>query len=450
VNTNELSELLRDATDGLEPATGFTQKVLEGGRRRRLRRRITMAAGALVVVVVVAGTTVVSRDDAAPPMPSTDQRLTTPTKGDLADDQAFLAEAIRVWRAELPLAQENRLRFYDDMRGEPHVVWAGNTPAGPAAVIMQQTYIHQDYWVRASWSGMRMAEGLVGIDAADGKLKLLGTRSPLDEREPVSFYLFGPDDRTMLIVDEGKPLYYATNGTDAYPDPQELGGPFRPEWRRIQAHDGAALVSIPDHSGPGQALRLAYHGDHPPDSVDINTKLIARINPASSYLDFRLSDPNYRIPIPNFFRWKDKWTFGTPVSGLNTNRLVFTVDDRIHSQWQITIWLPGRVLLLKETQIDQEKSQFDSKGSVLTVGIGTIVSNDLDVTLVDIARVDHDAALPIKYHIPDGGGWVVARKGQSLSYRTTPDGQWEDAGKDAALLPDNAVEVKVGDKVVKL
>jgi hypothetical protein len=444
VNTNELSELLRDATDGLEPATGFTQKVLEGGRRRRFRRRVTIAAGALVVVAV-AGTVVTSSNDAAP-MPPADQLLTTPTKGDLADDQAFLAEAINVWRAELPLAQENRFRFYDDMRGEPHVVWAGNTPAGRAAVIVQQANIHQDYWVRASQAGMRMAEGLVAIDVADGKLKLVATRSPHDEREPVSYYMFGPEDRTMLIVDEGKPLYYSTNANAA----EMTSGSFRPEWRRVQARDGAALVSITS-PGPRQVQHiLAFHGDHPPEVVDFNTKSIARINPASAYLQFRLSDPKYRIPIPNFFQWKDKWTFGTPVSGLNTNGLVFTVDDRIHSQWQITVWLPGRVLLVKETQIDQEKSQFDSKGSVLTVGIGTIVQNDLDVDLVDVARMDHDAVLPVKYHVPDGGGWVVAQKGQSLSYRTTPDGQWQDAGKGAALLPDNAVEVKVGDKVVKL
>jgi hypothetical protein len=458
VNTSELSGLLRDATDGVEPSTGFTRKVLDGGRRRRLRRRITVAASAVVVAAVaVAGTVVAVRDDAAP-VSVTDQRLTTPTRGDLATDRLFLNEVLGIWQDELPLAAENRYRFYDDPRGDPHIVWAGDTPVGRAAVVVQQIFVHQDYWVRPSRAGMRLAEGLVAVDPADGELKLVGTRSHLSPPEAVPYFLFGPDNRTMLIVDEGKPLYYATEAdavTDTSGDNSAAVisvSPIKPQWHPIRASGGIALVSVSDRPGPGQAhVSFAYQGDHPPERVEIGTKGMGFASTSSEYLATRLGGSEDRLPIPNFFRWKDTWTFGTPVTGVSTNSAQFTVDDRIHSAWQITVWLPGRVVIVKETQIDKEPSQFDRNGSVLTVTSGRIVQNDLaDVHLVDVARVDHDAVLPISYHIPDGGGWVVAQKGKPLSYRTAAGGQWQDAGRDAALLPDNAVEVKVDGQVVTL
>lgn len=70
--------------------------------------------------------------------------------------------------------------------------------------------------------------------------------------------------------------------------------------------------------------------------------------------------------------------------------------------------------------------------------------------IVDAGPVDRNAVLPVRFRIPDGGGWVVAHRGTNLSYRTTPDGRWQDTGDDAAWLPDNATQVKVGDQVVTL
>jgi hypothetical protein len=451
VNTTELSELLRDATDGLEPPRDFARHVLAGGRRRRLRRRLTVVASAVAVAAAATTGTVVALD-ADPGVDTAENVLSAPTQGDLAGDRAFLNQVVRVWDAELPLAEEARMRFYDDPRGDPHVLWAGNTPAGRAAVVVQQVYLHRDYWVRASWSGMRMAKGLIAIDPADGKLKLLGTWSPLNAPEAVTYFRFGPEDRTMLIVDEGKPLYYSSRPNDA--DPNGNVGNFRPDWHRVQARDGVALVSITDRldssSGRGQVQRiLAYQGDHPPAVVTLDTASVANSDPASGYLHDRLDSPEDRVPLPNYFRWQDTWTFGTPVDGLDLDWVENTIDDRIHSAWRVVVWLPDRVLVVKETMIDHEKSEFDSNGSVLTVGIGRIKQGRFDVDLVDVARVDHDAVLPIKYHIPDGGGWVVVQKEKALSYRTQ-GGQWQDAGRDAALLPDNAVEVKVGDKAVTL
>lgn len=62
--------------------------------------------------------------------------------------------------------------------------------------------------------------------------------------------------------------------------------------------------------------------------------------------------------------------------------------------------------------------------------------------------INRNVPLPVRYRLPDGQGWLVAAYGKALSYRT--DGDWHDVGRDAALLPDNATQVRVGDQVVDL
>jgi hypothetical protein len=57
--------------------------------------------------------------------------------------------------------------------------------------------------------------------------------------------------------------------------------------------------------------------------------------------------------------------------------------------------------------------------------------------------LNHSEALPVRLRVPDGQGWVVAHYGAQLQYRASADGAWQDAGSDAALLPDNAAQVQV-------
>lgn len=444
MNTTELSRLLHDATDGLEPPENFAGHVLAGSRRRRLRRRLTVAASAVAVIAVATtGTVVVLSHDTAPGVDIANELLTRPTKGVLAGDRKFLNEVLDVWQSDLTYMDEARFRLYDDLRGEPHIFWAGDTPAGRAAVVVQQTYVHEDHWVHAQYAGMRTVRGLVATDPADGKLKLVATRSPFDNAPDVATtFLFGAHDRTTLILDEGKPLYYAISSTVISPNSTR----YRVQWRRIQAHDGAALMSTDDFVHMTEPFRT-YQGDHPPEVVDVMRP--NGVADAMGGLGHRQLNPDFRLPIPNFFPWQDKWTIGTPVAGVDTEELERTA--RTHSGWQITVWSHDRVILLRENMIVDNKSKSPPQGAVLTVRTDEIVQNRLGTSeSTDVGVVDHDAVLPIRYHIPDGGGWVVARAGKSLAYRTTPDGQWQDAGTGAALLPDNAVQVRVGDKVVTL
>jgi hypothetical protein len=61
---------------------------------------------------------------------------------------------------------------------------------------------------------------------------------------------------------------------------------------------------------------------------------------------------------------------------------------------------------------------------------------DNAVTTDPVGPVDRGAVLPVKFHITNGeGGWVVARLGKSLSYRTEPNGRWTDGGRTRAGTP---------------
>ena len=107
----------------------------------------------------------------------------------------------------------------------------------------------------------------------------------------------------------------------------------------------------------------------------------------------------------------------------------------------------GRTVALQETQ---------NRTGMPELTVLVIRPPDNTTTMDNIGSVgsvgaaDQGAVLPVRFRIPSGGGWIVADKGKQLSYRTAPDGEWQDAGRDAALLPDNATEVKVDGETVPL
>ncbi|MGI8870941.1 MAG: hypothetical protein ACR2F6_19390 [Mycobacteriales bacterium] len=64
--------------------------------------------------------------------------------------------------------------------------------------------------------------------------------------------------------------------------------------------------------------------------------------------------------------------------------------------------------------------------------------------------VDVRSPLPIRVHLPKRQGWVVAQKEATLSYRMSPNGTWTRTGKNAALLPEAATQVRVNATIVTL
>lgn len=434
MNTTELTDLLRDVTDGLEPPQDFTQQVLSGGRRRRRRRGIAVATSVAAVIALGAGAAVVVLTDT----PST--QVAEPTKGNLAGDQAFLDQARAAWTSGLSYAPDAASRMYDDRRGEPHVRWAGDTPAGRAAIVSQQVNVSEAIPGDMPY-GLQDVEGLVAIDPTDGRLKLVDVAG-IGETQPglADLYKFGPEDRTMLIVDRGKPLAYAHGYVQ-----EDVR--YRYEWHPVEPRDGVAIVPIPQGKDPKETV--AYEGPNPPAVLgDEHIQPYYRWT-SSMYMSARLTDPTDRDPRSDLLPWKKTWEFGTPL-GLSPFQLeslwgmnVPVADGSQVGDWTIAVGLPnGHVVILRECQKGEETPRV----------IGMVApSVGLDTPqIVDAGPVDRNAVLPVRFRIPDGGGWVVAHRGTNLSYRTTPDGQWQDTGDDAAWLPEDATQVKVGDQVVTL
>ncbi|MFC4856706.1 hypothetical protein [Actinophytocola glycyrrhizae] len=444
MNATELREHLHGTTPGLALPPAFAETVLRGGRRRRARRRLAVAASVVAVVAVAASATVVTmREDA--PVPVADARLTMPTKGDLAGDKAFLDQARHAWQEGLPYSPEARDGYYDDLRGDPHVYWAGSTPAGRAAVVLQQVYVHRNNQVPEN--GLRTAEGLVAIDPGDGQLKLVTTRMiGWDEPGVADYYKFGPDDRTALIVDNGKPLHYAFDFTVVQGDDGRRD--LRFDWSQAEPDDGVAIVTVPPDRSPWEMV--AFEGSDPPDLLPVGDYSLMTTT-ASSYLMLRLTDPSYRMHS-DLLPWGEvTWELGEPL-GLppialdgrwGVFRSMAQQKDYVVSPWTIAVGLPdGRVIILKQSQVGTAPPRLIAK-----------VAPDLTaetMNLIDGGTVDPEAILPVRFRIPDGGGWVVADKGKQLRYRTSPDGPWQDAGRDAALLPDTVREILVGDDYVRL
>lgn len=442
MNTTELTERLREATDGLDVPPNFADVVLRGGHRRVARRRLAVAASVVVVAAVAASATVEAlRDD---PVPVADARLTMPTKGDLATERDFLDKARQAWQDGLSYAPEARDGYYDDRRGEPHVYWAGDTPAGPAAIVLQPVYVHRNAQVGVD--GPRTAEGLVAHDPGDGRLKLVGTRL-IDSDLPgrADYYRFGEENRTLLLVDDGEPLHW---GTEPEVVEVDTGLELRYDWRRAEPRDGVALVTVPAADNPNTVA--VYEGDDPPDVVAADDMTYWRVG-ADTYLARRLTDPSYRLDS-SLLPWGDEmWQLGEP---LGLSQIQFDArwgkhadypseQDFVVSPWTIVAGLPdGRVVILKEQQ----------KGSSKPRLVGR-VAQDISspaMEFFDGGTVDRDAVLPVRFHIPGDGGWIVADRGKELRYRTSPEAQWQKAGRDAALLPANATEVLVDDLYVRL
>ena len=441
MNTTELTERLREATDGLDVRPDFAEAVLRGGRRRRTRRRLTVAASVVAAVAVATSATVVSlRNEQA--VPVADARLAQPTKGDLAGDQAFLGEAVKAWREGLPSAPEAKDRYYDDPRGEPHVYWAGDTPAGRAAIVLQPVYVHPNSQVTEE--GLRTAEGLVAVDPTDGRLKLVNTRMiGVDGPGQAAYFLFGPDDRTILVVDRGEPLHY-----DLSPTYDKAARVLRLDWQRVEPVDGVAILTGP--ADRNAQAPLVYEGDDPPEQLAV-THLPVYPTIASIWLRLRLPDPTFRVESTLLPWGRTVWKLGERLTMTDTElegiwgyyRFYPTAHDSVVSLWTIAVGLPdGRVIVLKESQEGAAKPRLIAK--VAAEGEAT------EPVRFDGGRVDRDAILPIRFRIPDDGGWVVADKGKELSYRTSPDEEWQPVGRDVALLPPNATEVLVGDHFVRL
>jgi hypothetical protein len=400
-------------------------------RRQRRRTRLTLVAVPVAVaVLLVAGTGVLPRGGAPGPAPvpaaADEALLTRPTEGDLAGRADYLDAMVRVFLegvrprtafGSVPAAPAGTERV-----GEPHVLWAGMTPAGnPSGVVVQK---------ERTPTGTVIAIGYVG----GGPYLAAVSRGG----DLAGVFLSGQE---LLVVDRGEPLAWSYRHT------YEPGGGIRLIETPVRFRDGVAVLTVPEGVDAG-SVELVRPGGPP------GTSRLLRLgnDPGTGPAGVRLAWGGGRDgfgeslwPVAGADRWPDpgpatredytprrdqlRAAFHGPVDALPTDLPV--------TGWAEDLWYAygatpdGRRLVATDLAAAGDPSRAyvvltdDAGRSTVTAG-GPIGRGD---------------SVPVRVRLPDGQGWLVAAKGSALSWRTGT-GPWTTAGTDAALLPATATEVR--------
>ncbi|MCT2585061.1 hypothetical protein [Actinophytocola gossypii] len=452
MDTRDLTNALREATDDIEPPPGFTDSVVHGGRHRRTRTRraVTAAvAGTAVLTAAVAVAVVVPTQGAGPlppgvskteRAPKADMRLNL-SGGELVHEQAVVSQVVEAWNTGMTGAPVNPDGALDDRLGEPHVYWAGETPYGVAALVMQTVRLPGDDRVPPEQQGQeRVVTGLVAPAPGTDEPRLLGVQ--VDAPGQLGYFLL-PDDRTVLAV--APP--HVPGGLSISPEIRYAGnGTSSRAWTEVPIDGGAGVLQLPEGTNVHNVRLVAGRPDEPE-----NAKL-------GGHLPL-LRTATYPDPAPepafHGLGWNGTLVAGEPRDLSRTPEDVFVTavrDGNVLDPWSYVPrapeWTVVAGLADGTTVVLGEWQELDHPAYLYAV---TLRPGGYEVARVArVSEVDPERPLPVVYRVPGGQEVVVAARGQQLSYRTADDGTWSQPVADAALVPADTVSVRVGDEVVDL
>lgn len=211
----DIRRRLANSVATVEPPPDIVERARLGGHRR-LRRNRTIAASVALVTCVAAGSFVLGNDQldrrtiepAVPtkrvPVDHYGWLMSGPPKGDLVQDANYLREVKDVWQRSHAGSVHRDRGIFDDLRGEPKVAWAGRTPAGRAAVVVQPAYLHPHANLGPDSEGLGTLVGFIG-EGPGGRAVLVEDLYP--EGPPRHGFLLGS---TLVVLDDGHPTGYAT------------------------------------------------------------------------------------------------------------------------------------------------------------------------------------------------------------------------------------------------
>ncbi len=410
MNDQDLRTALHETAADIAPRADVVSRARQGGRRRLYRRRGMLAGGvAAVAALAVAGvltTQPATRPAPARPPTTIDDLTSGPTRGDLAGDRAAVAAALAAYRA-------------NTHRKSGHLAWIGHTRYGDVAVTAQHlshpTRVPVSVFTRTGNGPFRIASAEVTDPGVAGLA------------EPVF------DNRAVFVLDLGAPAYYSTRHT-------YTADATRRVWHRVRFAHGYAMLPVP----AGGSMVVARTDR--PRAGDV-------------YSGQPMSSPDV---TDHTLRWGPK-----PVPGGATGPVVAipATPDAGSLSWArhggaakiftqamkagpyndpFAYWAPVPPWVVYGQTPDGQRFavgevQYDSEPSHIYALIGHTVHY--------VGVSDRTATLPVRVALP-GGGWVVAAKGETLAYGD--DTGWHDAGRDAALIPAGAAQVRVGSATVPL
>ncbi|MFE9656982.1 hypothetical protein [Micromonospora sp. NPDC006431] len=418
LNDSNVRDVLHRATDHLVGPPGLLDEVRRGGRRRVVRRRAVLAVVCAAVVAVPVGGLHLASDGGEVQVAS--PLLDEPTRGDLAGDEGYLRQVREVWQRRLE--QDG-----DQMRGEPHVVWAGRTPAGPAAYIAHRT-VHNPI---ASPDGDRVIAMAAFVEpTADGPR--VTTREQVTDAGTDGISqaaLLGPQRDVLLVLDSGQPVEFSPE-LRYMPD-----GKVKRSFQRVAFRDGAAVLAVPP-----QRTKI---------TVALSKTPVSRENVVHIINDGPILFPDGKgrprpLQVRHTLPGAEKVWVGDPSAkevSAPADALAEYIDSAgVHtSDGSPLLWVygatpDGRLLLVETIQYDDDPARV----------IALLAPKQLPFKAVASTFADWKSPLPVRLRLPDNQGILVAAEGSALSYRSG-DGKWQDAGRNAALLPANATDVRVID-----
>ncbi|MGK5740072.1 hypothetical protein [Micromonospora sp. URMC 103] len=412
---NDVRAILRRATDHLAGPPGLLDEVCRSGRRRVVRRRAVLASAVAVLVAApVVGALEFSgtRDRGEVASPLFDQ----PTRGDLAGDKGYLRRVVETWRRHL---EKNALD--EGLRGEPHVVWAGSTPVGPAAYVAQRTATNP---VVSEPQGDRMVAVAAFVEpTADGPRVMTGeTVTDAGTHGNSQAALLGPDRNVLLVLDAGAPVEFSPELR--YTADGRIDRTFEP----VAFRDGAAVLPVPP-----QRTKITVALARTPVSMANQVHITNVTDILEPNREDRPPQPTLNHTLPGAEAvWGDKDVPEVPAldayydaGGVHTH----DGSPLLHIRG---VTPDGRRLLLQTIQYDDDPPR----------AIVMLARDDAPFTVAASGFADRTAPLPVRLRLPDRQGVLVAAEGAALGYQIGA-GKWHDAGRDAALLPANATKVRV-------
>ncbi|MCW2759810.1 MAG: hypothetical protein JWR85_11 [Marmoricola sp.] len=429
-----LTDLLHDNTDDLILRPGFTEAVVRGGRRRQMRRRTAMTGtlallGFGLTAVTVQGLPTGDPAGFAGGQPTPESSPISATQGgvladgrmhgDLAKDEAYLS-AVQVSWSRWMAKQDS---VYEHPRGQAQVVWAGTTPAGPAALLRQEVDLLKK--VGDSEPGRYSALGFIGV-GNDGP-RVAAHLFNADERNSLAWYV-DLAHRTLVVTDNSVARgvsfgwRYAADGRRSR------------DYQPLTFRDGAAVVVLPpridrttvavsdlprvDQRGAVYVANVELSGDGDTgymnglDWADPRGGLGLPLAEGPLLTPQQAAEGHYAIANRLSALTTGSYMFGGPGRGIF---LVYGTTPN------------GTPVRLTQEQLEGDEAQL-----YMTYG------NDLR----HVGPADPSKALPVMVALPNGQGWLVARRGAALRYREG-NGAWITAHADAALLPATATVVEV-------
>jgi hypothetical protein len=429
MDTEELKSAMRGATTGLRPRPSLTQDVLRGGRRRQVRRRITATAMAVVTSVVAVTVSVAGWQSQSERLDqATDPRLTEPTRGELAGDEVFIADVIQAWNRSLPdkLGGDPP----DPVTAPPHVFWAGETPAGRAAVVLQPW---PDTPIQPATT-----TGLVGRRPSTGSLEVLTYGFGEPSRSRGFAYRLGAGGHTVLANIDEQPLSVSAGVS------YDLAGKAKRDWRDMTRGDGVFLAELPEGTGPADArlgIPVPGGGFLPentiaPQYADPDT--VSAGSEESVGLDWFADDgrPSMMTVGPPAEHGNDRaWTAQRFREGLASSGLLDPASPVVPSDspWYVTFGGQQPVIVSEYGPLHSGRPRLYAV---------QLDENDKFLRAMPSGPIDVAAELPVLASLA-GHGWIAAAKGATLSYRFAAGAPWQGTQSDAVPVPQGATHIQV-------